>query len=101
MCHALIEKAAASIPSENKTKTKTYTKKMVAPKPEGQTVLSSREVETQPEAPVATEGDEKDPLVDKDEETSRADPSAMADLVEPLAVPKPNGESTTEPPPSA
>jgi hypothetical protein len=101
MCHALIEKAAANIPSETKTKTKTYTKKTVAPKPEEQTVLPSREVETQPKAPVIPEEDEANPLVGEKEKMADADTSATAGLVDHPAVTKPNGESTTEPPPSA
>jgi hypothetical protein len=101
MCYELIEKAAVDIPSEKKTKTKTYTKEMVAPEPEEQIVLPSREIEAQPEAPMTPEADEEDSAVSKDEETLDGTTSATAGPAEPPAVPKPNGESTTEPPPSA
>jgi hypothetical protein len=99
VCHALIEKAAAAIPTENKSKSKskTYTRKSVAAKAEEQIALPSREIPAQPALPTTPEEIDEDPLVGQDEDV----PDAAVASAEPPPVPKPNGERTTEPPPSA
>jgi hypothetical protein len=101
VCHSLVEKAAAAIPTENKSKSKskskTYTRKSVAAKAEEQIPLPSREIPAQPALPTTPEEIDEDPLVGQDEDV----PDAAVASAEPPPVPKPNGERTTEPPPSA
>jgi hypothetical protein len=99
MCHALIEKAAVAIPTETKStsKSKTYTRKSVAAKAEEQIALPSREIPAQPDLPITPEEVDEDPLVGQDEDV----PDVALAPAEPPPVPKPNGERTTEPPPSA
>jgi hypothetical protein len=89
MCHALIEKAAEDVPPEANMK------KKVATTANENITLPSREAPAQPK-----QEESQDSVVGKDD-TPNVPTSATAGPADTPVEPKPNGESTTEPPPSA